>query len=416
MTARAHGDPISRRRFLGLGGVGIAAGLLLSRFTVASAQTEAVPIGEGHTVLPRDAWGADLPPVGEMAPEAPGDVRFLLVHHSASPNDYSAEQSVQYLRSFYRYHTSDEKGWHDIAYNFLVDRYGRIFEGRQGSIAAPIRGDATGGSQGYALLACFIGDHRDVAPTAEAQSAMVALLAWMAGTYEIATEPGSKVKFISRGSNLHPPGKEVVTPTITGHRTMSRTTCPGDLAFDLVENSFPESVTAVLSGTHPASAPTSMPSSGAATIPSTSTPTSEAVEAPGVAVDAPTDTGGVGVVSTTLPVSPATTEPSEPSTPPSPSLRAGAGEDSAGAAPTPVSQDHEAPAGRSRQIVQIIWNGIGTAILVTVLWLRHRLDPITDGSPGSGEDPSGCRRRQRPASVVSLPDAETVAGQEEAGG
>ena len=91
-------------------------------------------------ILPRDVWGADLPPTGPMKREAPGDVRFLLVHHSASPNDYSAEQSIRYLRSFYHYHTSAAKGWPDIAYNFLVDRHGQIFEGRQGSIKWPDTG------------------------------------------------------------------------------------------------------------------------------------------------------------------------------------------------------------------------------------------------------------------------------------
>ncbi|MDE0137122.1 MAG: hypothetical protein OXM57_13920 [bacterium] len=59
----------------------------------------------------------------------------------------------------------------------MVDRYGQVFEGRQGSIDSPVRGDATRGSQGFALLTCFIGDHSEVAPTEEAQAAMVALLA-----------------------------------------------------------------------------------------------------------------------------------------------------------------------------------------------------------------------------------------------
>ena len=187
-----------------------------------------------------------------MESEEPGDVRFLIVHHSASANDYSAEQSTQLLRSFYHYHTSAEKGWPDLAYNFLVDRHGQIFEGRAGSISSPVRGDATGGSQGFALLCCFIGDHRDVAPTGAAQSAMIALLAWLSKTYDIDPSPGSTVEFVSRGSNLHPRGTTVTTPTITGHRTMSRTTCPGDAAFALVEGAFPTQVSAALAGTAPA--------------------------------------------------------------------------------------------------------------------------------------------------------------------
>jgi hypothetical protein len=229
-----------------------------------------------------------------MATETSEDVRFLLVHHSASPNNYTTGQSIEYLRSFYRYHTSAQKGWPDIAYNFLIDKYGQIFEGRQGSIKAPIRGDATGGSQGYALLSCFVGDHSDAAPTTEAQAAMVSLLAWLAGTYSIDPAPGATTEFVSRGSNLHPKGKLVTTPTITGHRTMSHTTCPGDQAYALVRDSFPARVRDALNST-PSTAATATTTEPAAAV-TTSTP----------ATIAPTTTPPTTVSSTTVP---STTQP-----------------------------------------------------------------------------------------------------------
>ena len=267
---------LTRRDFLGLCTIGAAACAipLIPTARAAAASANGVQIGGGHVILPRDEWGADLPPTGPMATESPDDVRFLLVHHSASPNNYPAERSIEYLRSFYRYHTSAQKGWPDIAYNFLVDKYGQIFEGRQGSLEAPVRGDATGGSQGYALLSCFVGDHSDVAPTTEAQSAMVALLAWLAGTYSIDPAPGATTEFVSRGSNLHPEGKSVTTPTITGHRTMSRTTCPGDRAFALVRDSFPARVRDALAST-PSTAVTATTAEPAAAV-TTSTPTTVA--------------------------------------------------------------------------------------------------------------------------------------------
>lgn len=270
---------LSRRRFLLLCGLATVAGTApLKGLTTPAAASDGVPIGEGHLVQPRDTWGKNLQPTGPMSLEAPEDVRFLLVHHSASPNNYSVEQSIQYLRSFYRYHTSAEKGWPDIAYNFLVDRYGQIFEGRAGSIESPVRGDATGGSQGYALLCCFIGDHTNTAPTPEAQSAMVALLAWLAVTYNIDPSPGATTEFVSRGSNLHPEGKLVTTPTITGHRTMSRTTCPGDQAFDLVQNSFPARVRDRLAP--PSTVSTQAPAEPAAAVTTSATPTSATTTTP----------------------------------------------------------------------------------------------------------------------------------------
>lgn len=253
-TIRMHepptGDEFTRRRFLALCGLGVAFGpTFVGGFAARASSSGGVLIGGGHLIQPRDIWGASLQPTGPLTSEAMEDVRFLLVHHSASPNNYSKDRTVQYLRSFYDYHTSAQKGWHDIAYNFLVDRYGQIFEGRKGSIQSPVRGDATGGSQGYALLCSFVGDHSDTPPTTEAQSAMVALLAWLAGTYGIDPGPGATTEFVSRGSNLHPEGKLVTTPTITGHRTMSRTTCPGDQAFALVRDSFPAKVRDALAST-----------------------------------------------------------------------------------------------------------------------------------------------------------------------
>ena len=280
MCEQCSEESLTRRRFLVLSGTGVAAGFLLPGVSAAQNRSEfsATPIGNGHVVLPRDVWGADIPPTGPMESEAPDDVRFLIVHHSASTNDYSAERSTGMLQSFYRFHTSSEKGWPDIAYNFLVDRHGQIFEGRAGSISSPVRGDATGGSQGFALLCCFIGDHSAVAPTATAQSAMISLLAWLAKTYNIDTNPGSTAEFVSRGSNLHPSGTTVRTPTITGHRTMSRTTCPGDAAFELVEGSFPALVSAAVAGTTPTlSEPeTSRPAAATDPAASSTTPTAAA--------------------------------------------------------------------------------------------------------------------------------------------
>lgn len=272
------GNEFTRRRFLALCGLGAAVGpMALNGLAARAATSGGVQIGGGHLIQPRDSWGANLPPKGPLPAEALEDVRFLLVHHSASPNNYSADRTVQYLRSFYEYHTSAQKGWNDIAYNFLVDRYGQIFEGRRGSIASPVRGDATGGSQGYALLTCFVGDHSDTPPTSEAQSAMVALLAWLAGAYSI--DPVATTEFVSRGSNLHPEGNMVTTPTITGHRKMSRTTCPGDQAFALVRDSFPARVSAAL-----ASTPTTVSTQGSAepttAVTTTAPATSAATAAP----------------------------------------------------------------------------------------------------------------------------------------
>lgn len=192
-------------------------------------------------ILGRDAWGSDLPVAGPI--EVEDDVRFLLVHHTASTNAYSPDQVADQIRGFYQFHTGPEKGWPDVAYNFFVDRYGGIWEARAGSVAGPVRGDATGGSQGFALLCSLIGNHAQEPVTPEARSSLIDLLAWLADRHGIDTTPGTTVDFVSRGSNRWEAGAPVTTTTIAGHRDMSQTSCPGDFAYDLLADDIPAAVT-----------------------------------------------------------------------------------------------------------------------------------------------------------------------------
>lgn len=224
---------LDRRVFLA-GGAAAAATLLLPRHAAASQHFS--------DVRPRDAWGANLPPTGSLGEERPEDVRFLLLHHTASSNDYSAEDVPGLIQSFYHYHTGD-KGWPDVAYNFLIDKFGGVWEARAGSLNGPVKGSATGGSQGFALLCCWIGDFASVRPTDAAVDAMAGLCAALAHRYGIDTSPGTKTSFVSRGSNKHAEGKDVTTETVAGHRDMSQTTCPGDTGYQVVRNEMPERIT-----------------------------------------------------------------------------------------------------------------------------------------------------------------------------
>ncbi len=219
---------LSRRSLLGGMAAG-AGGLLLARAGIgpASADTATVDLG-GVAVIPRGEWGGDLAPAGPIPAEP--DVRYLLVHHSVDPgNDYAETDVVGVLRGFVHFHTSPDRGWPDLAYNFLVDRFGRVWEGRTGSLAGPVAGDATGGNQGFDQLCCFIGNHQTAQPTAAAFDTMARLLRALAARYDVSLSDGATATFTSRGSNRHPAGAVVTTPTVVGHRDMSRTQCPGDL-------------------------------------------------------------------------------------------------------------------------------------------------------------------------------------------
>jgi len=253
---------------LGTGTAG-ATGHLRSPHTLVSGRRAEPP-----PIIRRSEWGGDLLPKGPLPAE---DVRFLLVHHTAEPgSDYGPDESVKLLRGIYAFHTGASKGWPDVAYNFFVDKYGKVFEGRTGSFNGPIRGSATGGNQGYSQLCCFLGDFNDTPPPAPALESMYSLLAWLADRYRVDTTPGAKVQFTSLGSNRWPAGSTIDAATISAHRDMSQTTCPGDACYALVRGAFPQQVSARRA---PTAADTTVPPTAAPTTPAP-TPTEVSTTAP----------------------------------------------------------------------------------------------------------------------------------------
>ena len=68
------------------------------------------------------------PPIGTIK-----TVKQVHVHHTDSPNSYTRADVPRLIRAMYRYHTKT-RGWADIGYNFLVDKYGGIWVGRKGSM------------------------------------------------------------------------------------------------------------------------------------------------------------------------------------------------------------------------------------------------------------------------------------------
>jgi len=247
--------PLTRRQFLGA-----ATGLALVGPGLA------LP-ARGLTINPRSSWGADLEPKGPLGVE---DVKFLIVHHSASHNGHTGADVPRILRGWFEFHTGS-RGWNDIAYNFVIDSEGGIWEARQGSLDGPVAGDATGGNQGFTQLVCLIGDTNTAAPTAAALQSLVQTLAWLAERYAVSTSPGAEVTFTSRGSNKWPEGTSVTTPTIAGHRDMSQTSCPGSSLYSHVVGSLTAEVEAARGGSPPPTA--TSPSTTSSPTPSTSSTT-----------------------------------------------------------------------------------------------------------------------------------------------
>ena len=76
-----------------------------------------------------------------------------------------------------RFHRNSN-GWDDVGYNFFVDKYGRIFEGRAGGMDQPVMGAQAQGWNSHVDGRREPGDLRDVPQTARRSTRSRELLAW----------------------------------------------------------------------------------------------------------------------------------------------------------------------------------------------------------------------------------------------
>jgi hypothetical protein len=175
-------------------------------------------------IITRAAWGADEKIRRRKRPAYADTVRFAVVHHTVGSNAYSRAQSASIVRGIERYHVL-ANGWDDIGYNFLVDKYGQIFEGRWGGVDRNVVGaHAQGFNQGSVGVA-LMGTYESGSITPAARAALVRLLAWRLDVAHV--DPLSTFNWRSTGNPKYPAGRMVTLRTISGHRDTGYTSCPG---------------------------------------------------------------------------------------------------------------------------------------------------------------------------------------------
>ncbi len=215
-----------RARFVRAGRVTPVAG--------ASAKTKPAHSAAGGPppILDRASWGGDrLPPKTDPLH---GDVQVGFVHHTVTANDYGPGDSASIVLGICRYHR-DHNGWNDIGYNFLVDKYGQIFEGRDGGIDQAIVGAQAQGYNAHSTGVSCLGDYSVLALPAAGMEAVARLLAWklplhgvpVTGRVTVASEGGPTNRFRS--------GTKVSLQRISGHRDGDATSCPGNGIYGSLE-------------------------------------------------------------------------------------------------------------------------------------------------------------------------------------
>ncbi|MDP9284250.1 MAG: N-acetylmuramoyl-L-alanine amidase [Actinomycetota bacterium] len=201
---------------------------LWSRVTTASARHLAE--AGSPSIVPRSGWGADEEIVRAKPTYAPA-VRLLVVHHTAGSNAYSPAQAAAIVRGIEVYHV-EGNGWNDIGYNFLVDRFGTVYEGRGGGIDRNVVGAHSAGFNSGTAGVALIGNFSVATPPKAQQDALVALAAWRLDVAHV--DPLSTVVYTSGGNAKFKSGTIVTLRAVSGHRDTGPSECPGSAAYRLL--------------------------------------------------------------------------------------------------------------------------------------------------------------------------------------
>lgn len=179
-----------------------------ANLTAPQAAPDSVQYGAIAVDVPRNRWGAAQMHSNWDRMTTPYRVT---VHHTAMPfSSTDAGASQAEVRTVQRLHMND-RGMADVGYHFLIDRAGRVYEGRplfaQGAHSS---GDHNIGNIGICLLGNFVSDPASgpdhavaQAPTVLQMETLERLVGEVCSTYDIA---GSQV---------------------WGHQHWKSTACPG---------------------------------------------------------------------------------------------------------------------------------------------------------------------------------------------
>lgn len=178
-------------------------------------------------IVTRAQWGADESARLRACPEGPdySIPRIAVVHHTAGANGYSQADSPAIVRGLYAY-SINTRGYCDNLYNFLIDRFGTIYEGRYGGIDKGVVGAHATNFNSGTFGVVLMGDYTGLTPSGASVDSLVSLLAWKMSIHRM--NPYQPVPRL--GTFVNP---------IIGHRDAGAvsgdgTSCPGQAAYSLL--------------------------------------------------------------------------------------------------------------------------------------------------------------------------------------
>lgn len=201
-------------------------GSAIAPVSVAQAST----VAGMPPIISRAEWGADESLRRGSASYSP-TIKAAFVHHTATKNNYSPEEAAKQVRNLYNYFTKGRK-YSDMAYNFLVDRFGRLYEGRAGGIDRAVVGGHTAGFNDQTFAISAIGNFQKANLPADQMAAVVdsisSLTAWKLSMNH--RDPNGTISLVSdsgAGTSRYQAGQTATALVVGGHGDIGATSCPG---------------------------------------------------------------------------------------------------------------------------------------------------------------------------------------------
>lgn len=191
--------------------------------TVNALYTGPVATSTAPRIISRSEWGARAQ---VCTPAVATKLVGAVLHHTAGSNSYSTvAEAMRQIRGDQAYHI-DGRQWCDLGYNFVVDKWGNIYEGRANSLAKPIVGVHAGGFNTGTVGISMLGTYGS-APSAATTEAVAQIIGWRLGQYGV--DPRSSMTYWTGvGQNSKYQNQNVHLPRVFGHRDVAYTSCPGN--------------------------------------------------------------------------------------------------------------------------------------------------------------------------------------------
>ena len=180
-------------------------------------------------VYTRAQWGANEK-IRTWEPEYASTIKAATIHHTADSNDYTADEVPQIMRAMYQYHTVS-RGWGDLGYNVVVDKFGRMWEGRYGGLESTVIGAHAGGFNTGTFGVSMLGNYDEVEPPAAMLESVAQIIAWKFSLYGVNPRGTTQLTSGGGGTARWPAGYVTTQPTIFAHRDVGLTVCPGQYGY-----------------------------------------------------------------------------------------------------------------------------------------------------------------------------------------